>query len=410
MASPPASVIVVSRGRPEALDLCLKALALQDHPQFEVIVVADPAGLAVAGRHPVRLVAFDEANISAARNAGLRLAAGEVVAFIDDDAVAEPTWLSRLVAPFADPSVDAATGFVCGRNGISLQWAAARIDRSGLDHPLDAGAGGLFDPDATGPVKTQGTTCAFRASALRAAGGFDPAFRFYLDEADVNLRMQARTAVVPKAQVAHGFAASDRRRADRVPLTLADIGASTACFLRRHAPDADLPAAFSALAGAQAARLAAHRKAGRLNAADVARLMDSLSGGWADGLTRPLGPLPPIPAPAGGFEPLPGTGPRPGRVIAGRIWQARRLRAEAERAAREGQIVTLFLFSPTPRKHRMRFDPAGFWEQTGGLFGASLRSQPLFRLWTFPERLAHETERVGRLRPTGRFSPPPSVV
>ena len=93
---PPAvSVIVVSRGRPAALAACLDALARQDHPSFETIVVADPAGLAVAPPG-VRSVPFNEPNISAARNAGLDLALGAAVAFLDDDALAPPGWLARL--------------------------------------------------------------------------------------------------------------------------------------------------------------------------------------------------------------------------------------------------------------------------------------------------------------------------
>ncbi|MES2906736.1 MAG: RNA polymerase factor sigma-54, partial [Pseudomonadota bacterium] len=48
-----------------------------------------------------------------------------------------------------------------------------------------------------------------------AMGGFDPAFRFYLDETDLNLRLAATgamTAIVPVAQVHHGFAESDLQR------------------------------------------------------------------------------------------------------------------------------------------------------------------------------------------------------
>ena len=73
MTLPPASVIVVSRHRAAALGRCLMALAQQDHPQIEVIVVADPNGMAAIDGFAVKRAVFDQANISAARNIGLRL-------------------------------------------------------------------------------------------------------------------------------------------------------------------------------------------------------------------------------------------------------------------------------------------------------------------------------------------------
>lgn len=406
-----ASVIVVSRHRAAALTRCLTALSQQDHSRFEVIVVADPAGAAAVRAQglTVKLVEFDEANIAAARNLGLGLAAGEVVAFIDDDAVAEPSWLSRLTAPFADHHVTAATGFVRGRNGISFQWRAAEVDAHAQDRPFEVPeAGAVRAGTARRAIKTQGTNCAFRRAALLAIGGFDPAFRFYLDEADVNLRLGARgalTAVVPLAEVHHGFEASALRRADRVPLSLHEIAASTAVFLRRHAGEADLAPGLGALRQREEARIAAHRRARRLDAAGGAALLASLSAGWADGLARELPEMAPMQPPPTSLQPLPGTGPRPGLVIAGRFWQRRRLLARARKAVAKGQLVTVFCLDPTFRAHRMRFDPAGFWLQEGGLFGRSDRDTPRFRLIGLTSRIAQECARISGRRPLGAAEP-----
>lgn len=389
MNSAPVSVIVVSRDRAAALRRCLLALTQQDHPNFEVIVVADPAGIAAASAFPVRLVPFDQANISAARNAGLALAAGEVVSFIDDDATAEPTWLSRLVAPFADETVQAATGFVRGRNGISRQWGAAWVDRFGADQPFDLpDTGGVFDATPDRAIKSQGTNCAFRRLPALAAGGFDPVYRFYHDETDLNLRMRARTAVVPLAQVVHGFAQSAQRRADRVPKSLVEIGASCAVFLRRHAAEEDLETDLRAHLAMQSIRLERHRAAGRISAKDVADLLAGFETGWRAGEMRDLTPPPPISPATAGFIPLPGTGPRRGTLIGARRWAGAKGRAKAKAAVQAGQITTLVCLSLTPRAHWLTFTEDGYWLQQGGIFGWSDRKGPRFRLSTFARRLA----------------------
>jgi GT2 family glycosyltransferase len=397
----PVSVIVVSRGRPDALARCLRGLAGLDHPGFEVVVVADPGGLTAVGRWQGRIkaVAFDEANIARARNIGIAQAAGAVVAFIDDDAVPEPAWLARLVAPFGDPAVGAAGGFVIGRNGISLQWGASRVDRLGRRLPMrtDATRAEVHRAELGEAIKTEGTNMAFRRDLLIRIGGFDERFAFYLDETDVNMRLAAlgvATAVVPLAQVHHGFAPSERRRQDRVPRDLTQIGASLAVFLRKHGTD---PATrLAEEEAAQRRRLVAHMVAGRIEPGDVGRLLRGFREGWTRGLgmaevaVDPGPEAPPFVAFGGGA-----TGQA---VLSGRPWQAAGLRARAAALAAEGQTVTLVLLSPTALYHRVEYRPEGYWVQRGGLFGRSLRSDPVFRLWRFGDRVRREIARVAPVR------------
>ncbi len=400
-----ASLVIVSRHRTDTLLRCLVAVRQMDHAAFELIVVADPAAAAVVrglGR-PLKLVVFDAPNISAARNAGIAQAAGEVVAFLDDDAVPEPTWLRRLTAPFADSDVAAAGGWVRSRNGISWQWQAGRVDRLTRPAPMavPADAVSLHRAAPGLAVEVKGTNCAYRRDLLCRLGGFDPALRYYLDETELNLRLAAidpLVAVVPGAQVHHFKAGSRQRSARRVPRSLHDIGASTAITLRRHgASAAEIADTRDWLRRGERAKLIRHMVAGSIEPGDVARLQQTLIAGFAEGLARHLPPLLPLPdGPA--FLPFP-AGPRPGRLLAGRVWQARALRARAAALAAQGEIVTLLLLDPGLRYHWQHYDPAGFWEQAGGLFGKAARHDPLMRRCTFRARVAQEMQRLGKNRP-----------
>lgn len=412
--SPAASVIIVSQGRPDHLELCLLSLRQQDHTAFEVIVVADQPGLdrvaAMGLTGEVKAQLNTIPNISVARNNGLALAAAPVCAFIDDDAVAEPTWLSRLTAPFADESVAAAGGFVRGRNGISLQWGARWIDARGSEHPLQVPQAPSVHRGAPGrAIKTEGTNCAFRRDTICAMGGFDPAYAFYLDETDVNMRLaraRAVTAIVPLAQVHHGSAPGPRRGGNRVPRSLFDIGKSTMVFLRRHVDAVDIPQAIDDAVEQQRRRVLRHMVAGNAEPRDVRRLMHSLSLGIAAGRSPDLRPLPPVVAAGVPFLPFPGTGPRPGLLLAGRPWSRRALRHRAEQAVRQGGVVTLLTLSPTVAFHHVRFVSPGIWEQRGGLFGKADRSGPLMRGVTFAKRVEEERARLRIFRPTGPMPTP----
>ncbi|MBT0957640.1 glycosyltransferase family 2 protein [Alphaproteobacteria bacterium KMM 3653] len=407
MTAPSCSVVVVSRHRPDALRRCLMGLEQLYHPEFEVILVADPTGLAVAQdmglEARIKCVAFDEANISAARNLGIAQAAGDVIAFIDDDAVPEPTWLGRLIAGFGDNRVCSATGYVLGRNGISFQWRAMEVDALGNDHPLDVPPGGATLTAAPGrAIKTVGTNAAFRASTLRQIGGFDPAYRFFLDETDVNMRLAAlghAVAIVPNAQVHHGFAESAMRHANRAPRDLSEIGASTAVFLRRHAPQDRADKALSALRRAQEERLQGFVRRRALKPSDIKPLLQGLDAGIEAGRRRPIAdPLPQLPRPTAPFLPFGHSPPSGHHTICGHKRHESRLMQAALKARAEGKVVSLFLFDATPRAHHVRFEAPGLWVQRGGVFGKSIRKQAKFTFWRGVARYRAEAQRVSDLR------------
>ncbi len=123
-----ASVIVPTRNRADRLDACLAALAHQTLPaeQFEILVVDNGSTDATAeritlwaDRRPgLQRVEAPEPGVSRARNAGIAAARGELLAFVDDDAVPEPSWLATLLRAYDRwPRVGAA----CGRARLRLE-------------------------------------------------------------------------------------------------------------------------------------------------------------------------------------------------------------------------------------------------------------------------------------------------
>ncbi len=397
---PTVSVIVVSHGRPDDLARCLQGLQQLDYAPFEIVVVADEAGLkrvsAMGWAERVKTRRQAVANISQARNQGILAASGDILAFIDDDAVPEPTWLAALVAPFSADDVAAAGGFVRGRNGISFQWKARYIDEGGQAQPLDVdpGAVTVLKGRPGYAIKTEGTNMAFRRDVLAGLGGFDPAYHFYLDETDLNLRLAehgARTAIVPLAEVHHGFAPSDRRRRDRVPQTLFDVGASTAVFQRRHGfgPEQRLICREN-----ERKRLLRHMVAGRIEPRDVGRLLATLEQGFDAGAARSLGPLSPLGDAAEPFLEFRGFGAGATTALAGTPLKRAALDAEARALVAQGQRVSVFRFSHSALFHRTGFVEGGYWLQTGGVFGRSDRDQPLFSLWKLGRRVRQEIARV----------------
>ena len=402
MTDLPVSVIVVSRGRPETLKRCLLGISQLQYSPFEVIVVSDPDGIKAAEQmifaETLKLIPFDEPNISAARNLGLENAAGEIIAYIDDDAVPEPQWLRHLVTPALQSDVAAMGGFVRGRNGISFQWKARSIDEFGESHDLDVDSRQItvLTPPKGRAIKTEGTNMAFRRDVLVQIGGFDPAFHYFLDETDVNMRLARAghsTAIVPLAEVHHGFEANKTRSAARVPRDLFDIGASWAVFQRKHIPAADHANQWKRLRQDQRKRLLRHMVGGGLEPRDVRKLMKRLDQGYKQGQSRAFGTPKMAAHPAVPFTPFPSRS-RKSVVVSTRPFRAQRDFRTAQKRVNNGEIVTLYNLSRSAMFHKSWFDVSGMWIQKGGIFGKSDRKMPFFRMTTRSRRLSYEQSRV----------------
>jgi glycosyltransferase involved in cell wall biosynthesis len=110
------TVVVCTRDRPMELKRCLASLACQSRRPDRIVVVdnasADDRTRAVAEEAGIDYVREERPGLDHARNAGVSRCHSEIVAFIDDDALAHPRWLERLVAAFDAAEIQAVTGLV----------------------------------------------------------------------------------------------------------------------------------------------------------------------------------------------------------------------------------------------------------------------------------------------------------
>ena len=133
--TPAVSIIIPTFRRPErAVEATRSALTQICDAAFEVVLVDnDPSGSALAplrAMHDRRIVIVHEprAGVANARNAGLRAARGELIAFLDDDEIAPPAWLGELLRVQRDHKADAVFGPVRTRLASAPRDHAAYFD------------------------------------------------------------------------------------------------------------------------------------------------------------------------------------------------------------------------------------------------------------------------------------------
>ena len=166
------SVVVPCRDRAGLLDACLAALNHSVDSGVEIIAVdsasasADVA--AVAADRGARVVRSGWPGTSRARNLGARAAAGDAIAFVDDDVRVAPGWASALRACL-DEHPDAA--FFTGRVAVPRHQRDAHRPVAVADH-----ADPLEFAGVDTAVLGHGANMAVRRQPFDAVGGFDESF------------------------------------------------------------------------------------------------------------------------------------------------------------------------------------------------------------------------------------------
>ncbi len=216
---PGVSVVVCTRNRSALLArACTEALqqSLTGH-EMELVIVDnnstdDTFDVArnIRSEYPGRVSAIRETEmgLSAARNAGIRQAQGEFVAFLDDDAFPDPGWLQSIVDALETDGVQCAGGPITPLfQGELPDWFLGRF----LPY-LSAWDLGDDELDLTYDEYPRGANIGFRREALRATGGFCTDLGrkgnnlLSGEEIDVCLqveRLGGRIAYVPRARVRH---------------------------------------------------------------------------------------------------------------------------------------------------------------------------------------------------------------
>jgi glycogen(starch) synthase len=219
-AETPVSIVINTLNRAHLLVNALESLRYLDYRKFEVVVVNGPSTdgtdrLLESWKGKIKIGHCAEANLSKSRNIGIAMAEGAFLAFIDDDAIPEPEWLSQAIAGFDSDDIAATGGKVFNHTGYEYQYQYATSNRLGNGRwQLTEPSPQFCFPHSFEFPYLQGTNTVFRRRSLLQVGGFDEEFSYYLDETEVCLRLIDAGYVIrqlPNAYVHHKYAPSHIR-------------------------------------------------------------------------------------------------------------------------------------------------------------------------------------------------------
>jgi GT2 family glycosyltransferase len=238
------SVVICTLDRCESLRRALDGLAQQTFRRFEVVVVNGPSSdgtSALLEGYPVKVASYPgAAHVSRARNVGVQLAAGDVFAFLDDDAAPAPDWLELLAGTHEDTAVAAAGGPVFDVPLDRVEWAICTSTRDGaVDTDSEPPADGYLGRGADPFLYFAGCNMSVRRSAFRDVGGFNPVLPYCYEDTELCMRLvdaDARLVWVEEALVRHERAASALRDGEQVITDPYALTHSFAAFVQQASP------------------------------------------------------------------------------------------------------------------------------------------------------------------------------
>jgi len=198
-ATPRASVVIVNHNGGDLVLQAVRSVLGQTLPDVELVLVDNAssdgsyervAALDLA-RERVCLIR-SERNLGCAggRNRGSRAARGDVIAYLDDDAIASPRWMESTVSMFAaapQVGIVASTSLFL-RNPRLINSLGGFMNLQG--YPADQGLGEPLEsfPPSREPLYAMGNGLVVRRALFQRLGGFDDTYKNYFEDADFCLR------------------------------------------------------------------------------------------------------------------------------------------------------------------------------------------------------------------------------
>lgn len=221
-SKPLISAIICTHNRDRYLGFAIDSLLAQDFAEFEIIIVdnasTDHTREVVEARLEdarLRYVYESELGLSVARNTGAKNAQGEILAYLDDDAIASPHWLRTLYNAYSSNPKLAIAG---GR--VTLIWTDGITAPNWLSAGLAGNLGAYDLGDSVMKIDRPGLTprglnYSIRTTFLDQIGGFDPNLgrvgKNLLSNEELHMTGLAlqtgwEVAYIPDAHVAHHVA------------------------------------------------------------------------------------------------------------------------------------------------------------------------------------------------------------
>jgi glycosyltransferase involved in cell wall biosynthesis len=293
------SVVVCTYNRAQVVKNAVAGLLQQVRSSTEIIVVNGPStdntlDVLTAFGSKIKITNCPTANVSRARNIGIEASRGDVVAFIDDDAVPASNWLSELASVYHGTEAAGAGGPVFNEGAITEPWRICTCTRTGdvnvdskppISQYLRAGA----DPF----MYLAGCNMSFRRSALIAAGGFNEGLEYGYDDVEICrvLVDYGRTlAWSPKVKVHHRPAASEIRDSKGIIRDISGFMRSQAIFALQdpHAEPAAVMSKLDQVARHWSEVAVAYARQGHFSEAERDRFIDRMTTALKDGRVRGL--------------------------------------------------------------------------------------------------------------------------